>query len=194
MLIVPRGHELAGKKRPTLRDLARHAFVIPPAGSRWRREAGCPWAGDAGGYRHLIRNGRRDAVAGGGGEEGGVGGTARNHVGGVTLLRMRAVEATAASRITASPEAISDFCRRNHVLRLSLFGSVLRDDFRPESDVDVLVEFEPKGVPDFFELVGMKEELASIFGRRVDLKTPNSLSPYFRDRVLAEALRLHDAA
>jgi len=107
---------------------------------------------------------------------------------------MRAVEATAASRITASPEAISDFCRRNHVLRLSLFGSVLRDDFRPESDVDVLVEFEPAGVPDFFELVGMKEELASIFGRRVDLKTPNSLSPYFRDRVLAEALRLHDAA
>jgi uncharacterized protein with HEPN domain len=60
--------------RPTLRDLARHAFVIPPARSRWRREAGCPWAADAGGYRRLIRNGRRDAVAGGGGEEGGVGG------------------------------------------------------------------------------------------------------------------------
>ena len=54
MLIVPRGHELAGKKRPTLRDLARHAFVIPPARSGWRREAGCPWAGDAGGYRRLI--------------------------------------------------------------------------------------------------------------------------------------------
>jgi len=74
LLIVPRGHELAGKKRQTLRDLARHAFVIPPAGSRWRRKAGCPWAGDAGGYRRLIRNGRREAVAGGGGEEGGVGG------------------------------------------------------------------------------------------------------------------------
>src|ERR1035437_9694327 len=73
MLIVPRGHELAGKKRPTLRDLARPAFVIPPAGSRWRREAGCPGAGDAGGYRRLIGNGRRDAVAGGGGEGGGVG-------------------------------------------------------------------------------------------------------------------------
>ncbi len=60
--------------------------------------------------------------------------------------------------------------------------------------MDVLAEFEPGGVPDFFELVGMKEELSSIFGRRVDLKTPNSLSPYFRDRVLAEAFRLHDAA
>jgi len=69
MLIVPRGRVLAGKKRPTLRDLARHAFVIPPAGSRWRREAGSPWAGDAGGHRRLIRNGRREAVAGGGGEE-----------------------------------------------------------------------------------------------------------------------------
>jgi DNA-binding transcriptional LysR family regulator len=71
MLIVPRGHELAGKKRPTLRDLARHAFVIPPGE--------CPWAGDAGGYRRLIRNGGRDAVAGGGGEEGGVGGNPRRH-------------------------------------------------------------------------------------------------------------------
>jgi uncharacterized protein len=107
---------------------------------------------------------------------------------------MGAVESAAASRITASPGAISDFCRRHHVRRLSLFGSVLRDDFRPESDVDVLVEFEPKGAPDFFEFVGMKEELEAMFGRRVDLKTANSLSPYFRDRVLAEAVRLHDAA
>jgi predicted nucleotidyltransferase len=107
---------------------------------------------------------------------------------------MRAVEATAAGRITASPEAIVDFCRRHHIRKLSLFGSVLRDDFTRESDVDVLVEFEPAGVPDFFGLAGMEEELASIFGRRVDLKTPNSLSPYFRDRVLAEAVPLHDAA
>ena len=69
-----------------------------------------------------------------------------------------------------------------------------RDDFRPESDVDVLVEFEPVCVPDFFDLVGMKEELAEMFGHKVDLKTPGSLSPYFRDRVMAEAVRLHDAA
>jgi len=60
MLVVPRDHELAGRKRPTLRDLARHAFVIPPAGARWRREAGCPWAGGAGGHRRLIRHGRRN--------------------------------------------------------------------------------------------------------------------------------------
>lgn len=193
MLIVPRGHELAGKKRPTLRDLARHAFVIPPAGSRWRREAGCPWAGDAGGYRRLIRNGRRDAVAGGGGEEGRVGG-ARSHVGGVTLLRMRAVEATAAGRIAASPEAIVDFCRRRHIRKLSLFGSVLRDDFTPESDVDVLVEFEPAHVPGFFRFFEMEQELSETLGRKVDLSTPSSLSKYFRARVLAEAFPLHDAA
>jgi predicted nucleotidyltransferase len=91
-------------------------------------------------------------------------------------------------------EAVAAFCRRHHIRWLALFGSVLREDFGPESDVDVLVEFEPGGAPDFFQFVGMKEELEAIFGRRVDLKTPSSLSPYFRDRVLAEAVRLHDAA
>lgn len=93
-----------------------------------------------------------------------------------------------------SPEVIGDFCRRHHVRKLSLFGSVLRDDFRPESDIDVLVEFEPGDVPDFFDLIGMKEELMGMLGHKVDLKTPNSLSPYFRDRVLREALPLHDGA
>ena len=97
-------------------------------------------------------------------------------------------------RIAASPEMIADFCRRHRIRRLSLFGSVLREDFRAESDIDVLVEFEPDGVPSFFELVGMKEELVDLLGRNVDLKTPNGLSPYFRDQVLREALLLHDAA
>lgn len=97
-------------------------------------------------------------------------------------------------RIAASPEVIADFCRRHRIRRLSLFGSILREDFRPESDVDVLVEFEPDGVPDFFDLIGMKEELVELLGRNVDLKTPKGLSPYFRDRVLREALLLHDAA
>jgi len=97
-------------------------------------------------------------------------------------------------RIAASPEVIADFCRRHRIRRLSLFGSVLREDFRPESDVDVLVEFEPEGVPSFFELVGMKEELIGLLGRDVDLKTPKALSPYFRDQVLREAVPLHVAA
>lgn len=80
---------------------------------------------------------------------------------------------------------VAEFCRRRRIKRLSFFGSVLRADFGPESDVDVLVEFEPGFVPGlaFFE---MQEELSGILGRKVDLNTPGFLSPYFRD----EALRM----
>jgi len=83
-------------------------------------------------------------------------------------------------------EELSAFCRRRYIRRLSLFGSVLRDDFGPESDVDVLIEFEPGHVPglDFFT---MERELSLILGRKVDLHTSQFLSPYFRDEVLAEA-------
>jgi hypothetical protein len=89
-------------------------------------------------------------------------------------------------------KAIEDFCRRHRVRRLSVFGSVLRDDFRPDSDVDVLVEFEPGHVPGlaFFD---MQDELSRLVGRRVDLNTAAFLSPYIRDRVLAEARVLHAA-
>jgi len=80
---------------------------------------------------------------------------------------------------------IQSFCRRYHIRSLALFGSVLRDDFRPDSDVDVVVEFEPGHIPglDFFE---MQDELSAILGRNVDLNTPGFLSGYFRDRVLAD--------
>ena len=85
-------------------------------------------------------------------------------------------------------EKIADFCRRNHIRKLSLFGSVLRDDFGPESDVDVLVEFEAGHVPGFFRLFDMEEELSSLLGgRKVDLRTPEDLSRYFRDEVLAQS-------
>lgn len=94
----------------------------------------------------------------------------------------------------ASPEVITDFCRRHHIRKLSLFGSVLRDDFRPDSDVDVLVEFEPGGTPDLFEYVGMEMELSELLGRKVDLLTVGFLSPYFRDQVLREARPIHVAA
>jgi predicted nucleotidyltransferase len=84
-------------------------------------------------------------------------------------------------------------CRRNHIRRLSLFGSVLRDDFGPESDVDVLVEFEEGHVPGlrFFSL---QRELSELLGRPVDLHTPSFLSPHFRSEVLAEAESQYDAA
>jgi len=85
-------------------------------------------------------------------------------------------------------EKIAGFCRRNHIRRLSLFGSVLREDFGPESDVDVLVEFELGHTPGFFRLFDMEEELSSLLGgRKVDLRTPEDLSRYFRDEVLAQS-------
>ncbi|GEM_PF-137148 len=78
------------------------------------------------------------------------------------------------------------FCKRHHIRKLSLFGSVLRDDFRPDSDVDILVEFEPGHTPGL-AFFGMQDELSQILGRKVDLHTPGFLSRYFRARVLAEA-------
>jgi len=85
-------------------------------------------------------------------------------------------------------EKIADFCRRHHIRRLAFFGSVLREDFRPESDVDVLVEFEPRHVPGFIALYAIEAELSAILGgRKVDLVTPGFLNHRIRQRVLAEA-------
>jgi predicted nucleotidyltransferase len=95
--------------------------------------------------------------------------------------------------VTIDRSAIADFCRRHHVRRLALFGSVLRDDFGPDSDVDVLVEFEPGHVPGF-AFFDLQEELAGILGRPVDLHTPGSLSRYFRERVVREAQDQYVAA
>jgi predicted nucleotidyltransferase len=89
-------------------------------------------------------------------------------------------------RIAIDRRQISDFCRRHHIRKLALFGSVLRDDFGPQSDVDVLVEFEPAHVPGF-AFIDLQDELSVILGRKVDLHTPGSLSRYFRDRVVREA-------
>ena len=92
------------------------------------------------------------------------------------------------ARISIPKWQIEAFCRRNHIRRLALFGSVLRDDFGPESDVDVLVEFEPDAHVGFFELFDMEQELSRMLGgRKVEISTPQSLSKYFRDEVLGEA-------
>jgi predicted nucleotidyltransferase len=90
------------------------------------------------------------------------------------------------TKILIDRRRIAEFCRRHHIRRLAFFGSVLRNDFGPESDVDVLIEFDPGHVPGL-AFLSMEEELAEILGRKVDLNTPGFLSPYFRDRVLAEA-------
>ena len=85
------------------------------------------------------------------------------------------------------PQAeIASFCRRNHVRRLSLFGSALRGELRADSDVDLLVEFEPGHVPGL-AFFAMERELSAVVGRKVDLHTPGFLSPCFRDGVFAEA-------
>jgi predicted nucleotidyltransferase len=91
-------------------------------------------------------------------------------------------------KINIPPDKISEFCMRYHIRRLAFFGSVLREDFTPESDVDVLVEFEQGTRVGFFELFDMEQELSRFLnGRKVDMNTPNSLSKYFRDKVLREA-------
>ena len=90
-------------------------------------------------------------------------------------------------------ERIAEFCRRHHIRKLSLFGSILRDDFSPDSDIDVLVEFEP-GARTGFAFFAMQEELSAILRRNVDLNTVGFLSKYFRDEVLQEAQVLYDAA
>lgn len=91
------------------------------------------------------------------------------------------------SRIPIPRQQIIEFCQRHHIRKLALFGSVLRDNFRPDSDVDVLVEFEPGHVPGF-AFFGMQEELSNLLGRKVDLNTPKFLSRYFRNRILSEVM------
>jgi predicted nucleotidyltransferase len=92
-------------------------------------------------------------------------------------------------RIPVPSDQIAAFCRRHHIRRFSLFGSVLRPDFCPDSDVDVLVEFEPQRNPGYFGLFDMEEELSAILGgRKVDIRTPKDLSRYFRQKVLDSAV------
>jgi predicted nucleotidyltransferase len=91
------------------------------------------------------------------------------------------------ARIQIDPERVADFCRRHKVDRLALFGSVLRDDFTPDSDVDVLVDFAPEARAGLFEMARMEAELEELIGRKVDLRTPAELSRFFRDEVVASA-------
>ena len=90
--------------------------------------------------------------------------------------------------VMISKETLADFCRRNHIRRLSLYGSILREDFGAESDVDVLVEFETGKVPSLLGMAGLEIELSEMLGRRVDLRTPEDLSRYFRNEVVGTAV------
>ena len=96
-------------------------------------------------------------------------------------------------KIRVPRKQLADFCRRNHIRKLAFFGSVLRDDFGPQSDVDVLVEFEQGKTPGF-AFFGLQEELSKILLRKVDLNTPGFLNKYFREQVLREAKVEYDQA
>jgi len=91
-------------------------------------------------------------------------------------------------RFHVSERGLAEFCRKHHVRRLSVFGSALRPDFNPASDIDILAEFEPGRTPGFLKLAEIEAELSSLLrGRRVDLRTPQDLSPYFREQAVREA-------
>ena len=89
-------------------------------------------------------------------------------------------------KVPIDRERLAEFCRQNGVRRLAVFGSALRDDFGPDSDIDVLIEFEPGRTPGL-RFFWMQDELSRLFNRTVDLHTPASLSRYFRSQVLSEA-------
>ena len=113
--------------------------------------------------------------------------------GAYTLLMATETVARREYPIPIPYEAIAEFCRRNHIRKLSLFGSILRDDFTPESDVDILVEFD-EGVRIGLRYFGMGFELEDLFHRRVDFLSPQELNWRFRERVLAEAEAIYVAA
>lgn len=104
-----------------------------------------------------------------------------------------------AKQIQAEPqipvprEQVAAVCQRYHIRKLALFGSVLREDFTTDSDVDVLVEFEPGRTPGYFTLARIARELSALFGgREIDIRTPNGLSPYFRDDVVSSAYPVYE--
>jgi predicted nucleotidyltransferase len=90
------------------------------------------------------------------------------------------------------PSWVEDFCKRNRVRRLALYGSVLRSDFGPTSDIDVLIEFEPDARIGLIGLAALEQQLSDVIGRKVDLRTPAELSRYFRQQVTESAEVLYE--
>jgi uncharacterized protein len=90
-------------------------------------------------------------------------------------------------KISIPQDNITRFCQKNHIRTMSLFGSVLTDQFTSTSDVDFLVEFRPDHIPTMFDVVNMEEELSNLIGRHADLRTAKCISCYFRDDVIAKA-------
>jgi len=94
-------------------------------------------------------------------------------------------------KIIIAQDKIAGFCKKNYITTLSLFGSVLTDQFNSSSDVDFLAEFEPEHIPTLFDVVNMEDELSDIIGRHADLKTAKGISRYFRDDVISTAKKIY---
>ena len=91
------------------------------------------------------------------------------------------------TKIKLPKDVLAEFCQRHHIRKLSLFGSALKDNFGPDSDIDLLVEFEPDYRVGLITLAGMEIELTQLLGRKVDMRTPADLSRYFRQQVVDSA-------
>jgi uncharacterized protein len=96
--------------------------------------------------------------------------------------------------VEVSQERLAEFCRQRHIRWLALFGSVLRDDFRPDSDIDVLIEFESGQRYTYFTLAQIEDDFSRLLGRKVDLHLPKTLHPFLRDKVLGQAEALYVGA
>lgn len=96
-------------------------------------------------------------------------------------------------RINLIKEQIAEFCQKNHVEKLAFFGSVLRDDFRQDSDVDILIYLDRTVPTGLMKMARMERQLSELVGRKVDLRTPNELSEYFRDDVIAQSEVIYES-
>jgi hypothetical protein len=100
---------------------------------------------------------------------------------------------TVAPGIVIPEDEIAEICRRHQVRELSLFGSAVRGEMRPDSDLDLLVDYFPDARPSLFDLIGMMSELSDLWGRKVDLGVKRALKPRYRDRILSEAQVIYAA-
>ena len=106
----------------------------------------------------------------------------------MTMEEPKEGTATMNPQVSVSKKALTTFCQEHGIRRLAVFGSALRDDFGPDSDIDLLVEFDPDRIPGLLGVAGMELSLSELFaGRKVDLRTAEDLSPYFRQEVLDKA-------
>jgi predicted nucleotidyltransferase len=96
-------------------------------------------------------------------------------------------------RVNLTKEQIADFCKKNHIKKFAFFGSVLLDDFRPDSDIDILIDLESGAPIGLFEMADMELELSDMIKRKVDLRTPQDLSKYFRNKVVEESKVLYES-